>query len=234
MKAAEQILREMRALGSPAAVESMARFGIVSAKAFGIPTPAIRTIARRLGQDQTLAEQLWATGVFEARVLASLVGDPQAVSRSTMDRWTRDFDNWAVCDACCGSLFDRTPYVWQKIPKWAGDKREFVRRAAFSTLAGAAVHLKTAPDQPFLDGLDLIERYAFDDRNFVRKAVNWALRNIGKRNAALLPAAIACAERIRAQNTRSARWIAADALREFRLKYGSADRPHRARMVKFR
>lgn len=211
----------MRALGNPAAVEGMARFGIVSARAFGIPTPTIRAMARRLGRDQNLAEELWATGVFEARVLASLVGDAQAISRSTMDRWTRDFDNWAVCDACCGSLFDRTPYVWQKIPKWAADKREFVRRAGFSTLAGAAVHLKSAEDRHFLEGLALIEKYAFDDRNFVRKAVNWALRNIGKRNATLLPAAIACGERVRAQGTRAARWIAADALREFRLKYGA-------------
>lgn len=221
MKIADRILREMRALGNPAAVEGMARFGIVSARAFGIPTPTIRAMARRLGRDQNLAEELWATGVFEARVLASLVGDAQAISRSTMDRWTRDFDNWAVCDACCGSLFDRTPYVWQKIPKWAADKREFVRRAGFSTLAGAAVHLKSAEDRHFLEGLALIEKYAFDDRNFVRKAVNWALRNIGKRNATLLPAAIACGERVRAQGTRAARWIAADALREFRLKYGA-------------
>lgn len=220
MKIADKILREMRALGSPAAVEGMPRFGIVSAKAFGIPTPTIRAMARRLGRDQNLAEALWETGVFEARVLASLVGDAQAISRSTMDRWTRDFDNWAVCDACCGSLFDRTPYVWQKIPKWAADKREFVRRAGFSTLAGAAVHLKSAEDRHFLEGLVLVEKYAFDDRNFVRKAVNWALRNIGKRNATLLPAAIACGERVRAQGTRAARWIAADALREFRLKYG--------------
>jgi 3-methyladenine DNA glycosylase AlkD len=221
MTPAERILREMRALRDPRNVEGMARFGIVSDSVYGIPTPIIRAMARRLGKDQALAEQLWSTGVHDARILASLVGDPMAISRSTMDKWTRDFDNWAVCDACCCCLFDRTPYVWQKIPKWAAGKREFVRRAAFSTLAGAAVHLKAAPDQQFFDGLALIEKYAFDDRNFVRKAVNWALRNIGKRNAALLPAAIACAERLRTQGTRSGRWIAADALREFRLKYGA-------------
>jgi len=222
MQAADKILREMRRLGSPANVEGMARFGIVSPKAFGIPTPAIRAMARRLGRDQTLAEQLWATGVYDVRVLASLVADPAAISRSTMDKWTRDFDNWAVCDSCCCNLFDRTPFVWHKIPKWAASQREFVRRAAFATLAGAAVHDRTADDEHFLDGLALIEKYAFDDRNFVRKAVNWALRNIGKRNAALLPAAMACAERVREQGTRASRWIAADALREFRLKYGSA------------
>lgn len=220
MKAADKILREMRGLASPANVEGMARFGIVSPKAFGIPTPTIRTMARRLGRDQALAEQLWATGVYDVRVLASLVADPAAISRSTMDKWTRDFDNWAVCDSCCCNLFDRTPHVWQKIPKWAAEKREFVRRAAFSTLAAASVHDKAADDRHFLDGLALIEKYAFDDRNFVRKAVNWALRNIGKRNATLPPAAIACAERVREQGTSSARWIAADALREFRRKFG--------------
>lgn len=225
MKPAERILREMRALRNPANVAGMARFGIVSATVFGIPVPAIRAMARRLGRDQALAEELWAAGVHEVRILASLVGDPTAISRSTMDRWARDFDNWAVCDACCCDLFDRTPYVWQKIPKWAAGKREFVRRAAFSTLAGAAVHLKTAPDRHFIEGLGLIERYAFDDRNFVRKAVNWALRNIGKRNATLLAPAIACAQRIREQGTRSARWIAADALREFGLKFGGEDAP---------
>jgi len=221
MKRADRLVREMRLLANPAAIEGMARFGIVSSSIFGVDTPTIRAIARRIEKDQSLAEELWTTGVHEARVLASLIADPTAISRSTMDKWTRDFDNWGVCDACCCCLFDRTPYVWQKIPKWAANKREFVRRAAFSTLAGAAVHLKTAPDRRFLDGLALIEQYAFDDRNFVRKAANWALRNIGKRNATLLPAAIACAERIREQGTRSARWIAADALREFRLKYGA-------------
>ena len=222
MKRTETILGEMRAMRNAANVEGMARFGIVSHSVYGIPTPIIRAMARRLGKDQAMAEQLWATGVHDARILASLVGDSAVISRSTMDKWTRDFDNWAVCDACCCCLFDRTPYVWQKIPKWTAGKREFVRRAAFSTLAGAAVHLKAAPDQHFLDGLGLIERYAFDDRNYVRKAVNWALRNIGKRNRELLPAAIACAERVREQGTRSARWIAADALREFRVKFGGS------------
>ena len=215
-----EIVREMRAMANPAAVAGMARFGIDTSSALGLSVPTIRTLARRLGKDQTLAEQLWATGIHEARWLASLVADPDAITRSTMDRWVRDFSSWDVCDACCCNLFDRTPFVWQKIPKWAASQREYVRRAAFSTLAAAAVHDKAAEDQRFLDGLDLVERFAFDDRNFVRKAVNWALRNIGKRNERLLPAAIACAERVRAQGTKSARWIAADALREFRLKYG--------------
>jgi len=216
----KEILREMRALANPAAREGMARFGIDPSSALGLNVPTIRAIARRVGKNQPLAEELWDSGVHEARVLASMVADPRAITRSTVDQWVRDFKSWDVCDACCCDLFDRTPFVWQKIPKWAADKREYVRRAAFSTLACAAVHHKAAEDQRFLDGLVLVERYAFDDRNFVRKAVNWALRNIGKRNARLLPAAVACAIRVRAQDSKAARWIAADALREFRLKFG--------------
>jgi len=219
-----EILRELRALANPAALEGMARYGIDTSSALGLSVPTIRAISRRVGKDQGLAEKLWDSGLREARILASMVADPSAITRSTMDRWVRDFTSWDVCDACCCDLFDRTPFVWQKIPKWAaagsGARREYVRRAAFSTLAGAAVHDKAAEDQRFLDGLDLVERYAFDDRNYVRKAVNWALRNIGKRNARLLPAAVACAKRVRAQDSKAARWIAADALREFRLKFG--------------
>lgn len=224
-----EIVAEMRALADPAAVEGMARFGIDTTSALGLSVPQIRNIARRVGCSQTLAEELWDTRIHEARWLASLVADPQAITRSTMDRWVRDFHSWDVCDACCCNLFDRTPHAWTKIPKWAAGKREYVRRAAFSTIAGLAVQDKSASDQLFLDQLPLIEKYAFDDRNFVRKAVNWALRNIGKRNARLLPATIACAERIREQGTRSARWIAADALRELRPKAQRALSRGRAR-----
>jgi 3-methyladenine DNA glycosylase AlkD len=181
--------------------------------------PELRQIARRAGIDQPLAEQLWETKFHAARIVAALVGDPQRIKRSTMDRWARDFDTWDVCDACCCDLFDRSPHAWHMIEKWAPGKGEFVRRAAFATIAAIAVHDKKAPDRIFLDALPLIEKYAFDDRNFARKGANWALRNIGKRNPALGVAAIACAERIRAQNTRAARWIAADALRELRRKY---------------
>ena len=200
----------------PAAIAGMARFGINPKNSLGIGVSHLRAMARRFGRNQMLAEELWATGIRDARILASLVGDPDVISRSAMDRWARDFDSWDICDACCCNLFDRTPYAWSKITKWAADRREFVRRAAFATLAGLAVHDKVAEDQRFVDMLPLIEQYAFDDRNFARKGVNWALRNIGKRNSNLRAAAIACAERIRAQGTRSARWIAADALRELR------------------
>jgi 3-methyladenine DNA glycosylase AlkD len=197
----EEIVRELRAIQGHATV------------------PQIRQIARRAGKNQPLAEQLWTSGVPGARILAAMTGDPQLIKRSTMDRWTRDFDSWWVCDACCYDLFDRSPHAWEMIPKWAARKAEFERRAAFATIAAIAMHDKKADDQIFLDALPLIEKYAFDDRNFVRKGVNWALRGIGKRNPALGIAAIACGERIKAQNTRAARWIAADALRELKRKY---------------
>jgi len=183
----------------------------------GLNTPQIRAIAKRLGRDQALAEELWATGNRTARVLASFVGEPNRISRATMDAWAADFDTWWICDACSYDLFDRTPHAWAKIRKWAKDEREFVRRAAFAMIAAITIHDKTAPDEVFLNALPLIEKYAFDGRNFVRKGVNWALRNIGKRNARLRAAALECAERVRAQGTTSARWIAADAIRELKL-----------------
>lgn len=225
---------EMRAQGNPAVIEGMRRFGIhikprttaprvgVCAldvqTGFGLRVPQIRAIARSIGRDQRLAEQLWNTGIHDARILAALVGDPARISRATMDRWAADFYSWDICDGCSYSLFDATPHAIPKIDKWAKDKREFVRRAAFSMIAGMSVHDKQAPDETFLAFLPLIEQYAFDERNFVRKAVNWALRAIGKRNAALCAAAIECAERVRDQNTKAARWIAADALRELRAR----------------
>ena len=212
----DEILRELQSMANPGALEGMRRFGINVENRLGLSVPQIRAIAKRNGRDQALAEELWDTGILDARILASFMGDPDVIRSSTMDRWARDFNCWTVCDACCCDLFDRTPYAWTKIRQWAQSNREFVRRAAFATIAGLAVHDKAAGDRQFIDALKLIEAYSFDDRNFVRKAINWALRNIGKRNARLLPHAIRSAERIRKQDSRAARWIAADALRELR------------------
>jgi 3-methyladenine DNA glycosylase AlkD len=216
----EDILREMRALARADKVAGMERFGIRATTALGLTVPQVRKLARGIGRDQALAEELWASGVHEARWLASLIAEPSRITKRTADAWTRDMNSWDVCDACCCNLFDRMPFVWERIPRWAASKREYVRRTAFATLACAAVHDKRAEDARFQEGLALIEKYAFDERNFVRKAVNWALRNIGKRNEKLLSAAVDCAYRLRQQNTPSARWIAADALREFRAKFG--------------
>jgi 3-methyladenine DNA glycosylase AlkD len=219
---ARDVLREMRRVAGEgdfrAQIEGMKRFGIHPQRALGLTTPQLRAIARGRKHDQGLAEALWDTGIHDARILASLVGDPDAITRATMDRWVRDFGSWDVCDACCCNLFDKSRHAWSQIHKWARRRGEFVRRAAFATIAALAVHDKAAQDQVFIDALALIETYAFDDRNLVKKAVNWALRNIGKRNAGLRLEAMACAERVRAQGTRSARWIAADALRELKAR----------------
>jgi 3-methyladenine DNA glycosylase AlkD len=217
-----EILRYMRRIaGKPdrrAVIESMKRFGIHAKNPIGLTTPQLRAIARNTGRDQQLAEALWETGIHDAMILASLVSEPSVITRAVMERWVRDFASWGVCDACCCNVFDRSPHAWAQIRKWVRRRGEFARRAGFATIAAIAVHDKKADDRVFLDALPLIEAAASDDRNFVKKSVNWALRNIGKRNPTLRLAAIACAERVRAQGTPPARWIAADALRELRAR----------------
>jgi 3-methyladenine DNA glycosylase AlkD len=207
------ILAELRALGSEENRAGMARFGINTEKAFGVSMAAQRPLQRKYRRNHELAVALWATGYHEARILAALIDDPNKVTRRQMDAWAADFNSWDLCDQACMKLFARSPFVAEKIPKWAKDKREFVRRAAFATIAGYAVHAK-AGDEAFLPFLDLIERYATDSRNFVRKAVNWALRQIGKRSAGLHKPALALAKRLAASDDSTARWIGKDAVRE--------------------
>jgi 3-methyladenine DNA glycosylase AlkD len=194
--------------------EGMARYGLYSKNTLGVSVENIRLLAKRLGRDHELALALWDTGVYEARVLTTFVDEPSRVTPAQMDRWCRDFDSWGICDALCFHLFDRTPHAWRKIAKWADARAEFVKRAAFALLASVALHDKTAPDKPFLDSLALIERAATDDRNFVKKAVSWALRGIGKRNVALHSAARKLSRRLIASPHPAARWIGRDALRD--------------------
>ncbi|HLA19352.1 MAG TPA: DNA alkylation repair protein [Dehalococcoidia bacterium] len=210
------VLDRLRALADPEAREGMARFGIETRQALGISIPTLRALGREVGRDHDLAGELWTSGVHEARVLAALVDDPRLVTEEQMERWVVQIDSWDVCDGVCSTLFDRTPFAYVKAAEWSARGEEFVKRAGFVLMAALAVHDKKAPDQRFLEMLPLIEREAYDDRNFVRKAVNWALRGIGKRNRNLNRAAIEAGERIRAQGSRAARWIAADALRELR------------------
>ena len=212
----EEILKRLRDGAQPDAKATLERFGITARQAYGWSVPALRELARETGRDHTLAQQLWATGILDARILAALVDEPERVTPRQMERWARDFDSWAVCDACCSNLFDRTPYAHVKVRAWSGRKEEFVKRAAFALMAALAVHEKDGSDDTFRAFLPLCEREAGDARNFVKKAVNWALRQIGKRNPALRAAAVASAERIAAQGSPSARWIAADALRELK------------------
>lgn len=211
---AREVLKELQRRANPANIAGMARFGINPATALGISIPNLRALAKQVGHDHELAGALWDSGIHEARILACYVADPARVTARQMENWVRDFDSWDVCDQCCGNLFDRTRFAWRKAAIWSGRKEEFVRRAGFVLMASLAVHDKAAPDSAFVAFLPLIERAASDDRNFVRKAVNWALRQIGKRNRRLQRQAIQTARNLRRQNTPSARWIAADALRE--------------------
>jgi len=192
----------------------MSRFGIPTDNALGIPTPVLKKLAKEIGRDQALAQDLWSSGIHEARSLAALIGDANKISERQIERWVKEIDSWDVCDGCCWYLFNRTPFAYRKAMEWSRRNEEFVKRAGFALMASLAVHDKTAPDGKFLRFLPVIKREAKDDRNFVRKAVNWALRQIGKRNLKLNRAAIQTAREIRRLDSRSARWIAADALRE--------------------
>jgi len=194
--------------------DGMARYGIPSDNAFGIAVGELRKYAKAIGRNHALAVDLWATGWYEARMLAAYVDDPSEVTPAQMDRWAKDFDNWAICDTACFHLFDRSPHAWNKLAPWARRRDEFVRRAAFALLASLTVHDKQASDDQFAAGLELIERAAADDRNFVKKSVNWALRSIGKRSLALHEVSVALAERLAASTNPTARWNGKDALRE--------------------
>lgn len=192
----------------------MQRFGIANEKALGVKIPEVRKLARLIKKDHILAQALWDTDIHEARILASMIDDPKQVTPQQIDSWTRDFTTWDVCDQVCGNLFDRTPYVIDKAVEFSTREEEFVKRAGFVLMAEYAVHDKKAANDVFINFLPIIEREAWDERNFVKKAVNWALRQIGKRNSTLRPLAIQCAERILLQNSKAAKWIASDALKE--------------------
>jgi 3-methyladenine DNA glycosylase AlkD len=213
-----QAMAELQRLGRRRNVEGMERFGIVAKKAFGVSTPQIQKLARQIGRNHELGMQLWDTGNHDARTLAVLLCDAKRVTAAHMERWVKDFDNWAACDGACCHLFAAAKPAWRKCLVWTHHKNEFEKRAGFALIAYLAVHDKTAADRQFAPCLEAIARESWDDRNFVRKAVNWALRNIGKRNKSLNREAIACTERIQRTGTRAGRWIAADALRELRSK----------------
>jgi 3-methyladenine DNA glycosylase AlkD len=209
------ILDQLYALADESQLPGMARFGIETGTGrLGISIPHLRKIAKTTGKDHELALALWNAGIPEARILASMVADPNQVTSSQMNAWVRDFDSWDICDQVCGNLFDKTPFAWEKIGEWAAEESEFVRRAGYVMIAFLAWHDKGAPDQAFTALFPVIKAGASDPRNFVRKAVNWAVRNIGKRNLALNKAAITLSEEILAIDNKTARWIARDALRE--------------------
>lgn len=209
-----EIIRKLRSLRNQRNIDGMARFGIRGKKILGVPKPILQKMARRIGRSHSMAIQLWNSGIHEARILAALIDEPTRVTPTQMERWVRDFDSWDLCDQVCGNLFDRTPYTLLKIFRWSRHKNEFEKRAGFVLMAELCAHDKRASDKIFLSFLPVIRREAWDERNFVKKAVNWALRQIGKRNGRLNRAAIAEAKRIGKMESPSARWIAKDALRE--------------------
>ncbi|MBU3966797.1 MAG: DNA alkylation repair protein [Euryarchaeota archaeon] len=210
----EKYLKQLKSLADPEAAAGMARFGINPDNTLGVYIPAIRKMAKEIGKNHALAQELWSSGIHEARILAGMVDDPKEVTGEQMERWVAEIDSWDVCDQVCSNLFDKTHFAYQKAHEWSGREEEFVRRAGFVLMASLSVHDKKAGDEKFLEFLPLIKRGALDERNFVKKAVNWALRQIGKRNLDLNRAAILTANDIQKIDSKAAKWIASDALRE--------------------
>jgi 3-methyladenine DNA glycosylase AlkD len=207
-------LKWLKSHSTKATLEGMARYAIPSDHAYGVAMKDIKALGKTLGRNQALASALWDTGVYEARMLASFVGDPAQLTSAQMDRWCKDFDNWAYCDTMSFNLFDRTPHAWAKVKQWSSRRSEFEKRTAFALLWSLTVHDEHAGDEAFIQGLALIEREASDERNFVKKAVNMALRAIGKRNRALNAAAAAVARRLADSKDATEKWVGRDALRE--------------------
>lgn len=214
MEKAEEVIKELKKLSNPKNVEGMARFGIKPDKALGISVATLRKLAKEIGKNHKLALQLWKSGIHEARNLAGLIEEVDKVTEKQMDSWIKDFDSWDVCDLVCANVFDKTPLAFKKAAEWTKQKREFEKRAGFALMACLAWHDKEASDSKFTKFFPIIIRESDDERNYVKKAVNWALRQIGKRNKSLNKKAIEVSRVIQKIESKPARWIANDALRE--------------------
>ncbi len=211
---AEEVISHLKTLANPENVKGMARFGINPHNTLGISLSTLRPLAREIGKDHDLAQQLWDSGIHEARILASIIGKPAQVTEEQMEAWVEDIDSWDVCDQVCMNLWGKSPYAYQKAHEWSTREEEFVKRAAFALMVAVAIHDKKASDERLEEFFPVIKAQAPDSRNFVRKAVNWALRQIGKRNLSLNAKAIATARQILDSGVKPARWVATDALRE--------------------
>jgi 3-methyladenine DNA glycosylase AlkD len=212
----EEIIKELERLSNPEDIEGMSRFGINPQKVYGVRIPELRRIRKKAGMDHLLAEKLWDFGYHETRILASMIDNPSMVTEEQMEKWVSDFNTWDICDQCCMNLFRKTPFAYQKIFEWSKRDEEFVKRAAFTLIAVLAVHDRQATDDKFEQFFPIIIRESTDNRNYVKKGVNWALRHIGKRNMLLNIKAINIADEIYEINSKAARWIASDALRELK------------------
>ena len=214
MPSVEEVLEKLKSNSRPEQLEGMARYGMAVERRLGVSIPDIRKIAKELGKDNKLAIELWKTGIAEARIIAAMIDDPEKLTEGQMEDWVKDINSWDVCDQVCMNLFEKTPLAWQKIIDWSEREEEFVKRTAFALIACLAWHDKKAEDEKFIELFPVIMRGAVDERNFVKKAVNWALRNIGKRNLNLNKAAMNAAKEIHRLDSKAARWIAFDTLRE--------------------
>lgn len=214
----DKIIKKLELLENPANIEGMKRFGITTKKAFGVSAPVLKQLAKDIKKQakdrHSLALELWQTEIHEARIIAYLIDNPKEVTEKQMDEWAKDFDNWAICDGTCGHLFCKTEFAYKKVLEWSEREEEFVKRAGIVLIAWLAVHDKKADDAKIAEFLQILENKANDERNFIKKAVNWSLRQIGKRNLNLNKFALETAQKIKLQNSKSARWIASDALRE--------------------
>lgn len=213
---AREVIAHLESISDRSRLEGMSRYGIEVEHAIGVSMPKMRAYAKTIGRDHHLAMDLWDSGVHEARIMASLLADPQLLTEEEMERWVRDLDSWDLCDQCCSNLFRRSPHAFRKALEWSGREEEFQKRAGFATMAALAVHGKGMSERDLQLLLEAVVRESHDDRNFVRKAVNWALRQVGKRDLVSNAMAIAAAERILAKGDRTSRWVAYDALRELR------------------
>ncbi len=216
MASVEEILKRLRSKARPDQVAEMAKYGMTAEQRLGAPIGDMLEIAKESGKDHELALGLWKTGIPEARIVSAMVAEPDKLTEDQMDDWVKDFNSWDICDQVCGRLFDKQSLAWEKIHDWSEREEEFVKRAAFALIACLAVHDKDADDERFIELFPVIKRGAADERNYVKKAVNWALRSIGKRNPNLNQAAIKAAKEIQRVDAKAARWIAADAIRELK------------------
>ena len=216
MASAKDILKILKAKARPDQLEGMARYGISTERRLGVKVPDMRKIAKDTGKDHALALELWKTGILDAQIVAALVGEPEKLTDAQMEEWVKDFNSWDVCDQVCMNLFDKSPLAIKKIHDWSGREEEFVKRAAYALIACVAWHDKAADDNTFIQLFPIIKCGATDERNYVKKSVNWALRHIGKRNVRLNKAAIGVAEEIKQMDSKAARWIASDALKELK------------------
>jgi len=212
----KEVIEEIKKNSSEKARKAKAYFGINDSGSYGLTSPQMRTIAKAAGKNHALALELWETGIHEARHIATMIADKDKLTKKMMNDWLKDFNSWDIVDGCCFSLFEKSPHAWEYAIKWTSQKGEFQKRAGFSMMAGLAVHDKKATDKQFEKFFPALLRESHDERNFVKKAINWAIRQIGKRNSYLCDKSIALAEKIQAKGDPASRWIAADALRELR------------------